>query len=85
MPHVKVLDRAGRWGLDGGKKIKTVEEMFTKADGDLFRKVVGNPGHVLHALLPPPKAHEHSLRKRKHSLQMPRYSTQMKSNFIPRM
>ncbi len=81
----KVLDRAGRWGLDGGKKIKTVEEMFTKADGDLFRKVVGNPGHVLHALLPPPKAHEHALRKRKHSLQMPRYSTQMKSNFIPRM
>ena len=79
------MDKASRWGLDGGEKLKSIDEMFNKADSDLFRKVVINPEHVLHVLLPPPTAHGHALRKRAHDFQIQRCGKPMRNNFIPRM
>ena len=49
----------------------TAEEMSERADDNLFKAVMSDSNHVLHALLPPPRTHEHSLRPRPHSLLLP--------------
>ena len=35
------------------KSFPTFEELCKKADQDLFRNILNNPGHILHYLLPP--------------------------------
>src|SRR5688572_3304618 len=35
------------------KSFLTFEELCKKADQDLFRNILNNPGHILHYLLPP--------------------------------
>ena len=44
----------------------TAEVMSDRADDGLFRAVRSNPSHVLHALLPATRSHEHNLRPRPH-------------------
>ena len=49
----------------------TAEEMSERADDNLFKAVKSDSNHVLHALLPLPRTHEHSLRPRSHSFLLP--------------
>ena len=60
----------------------TAEEMSERVDDNLFKAVMSDSNHVLHALLPPPRTHEHSLRPRPHSFLLPDKDDR---NFITRM
>jgi len=63
-------------------------DICLEADQNLFRKVLHNPQHVLHQLLPPVSASSHSyfLRTRSHNRQLPdRLSHLIDCNFIIRM
>jgi hypothetical protein len=60
----------------------TAEEMCGRADDNLFRAVKTDRNHVLHALLPPPRSHEHSLRPRSHNFMLPDKDNK---NFLTRM
>ena len=63
-------------------------DICLEADQNLFRKVLHNPRHVLHQLLPPVSAtsHSYSLRTRTHNRQLPdRLSRLADCNFITRM
>jgi len=63
-------------------------DICLEADQNLFRKVLHNPQHVLHQLLPPVSAssHSYSLRTRSHSRQLPdRLSHLIDCNFVIRM
>ena len=60
----------------------SADEMCARADENLFKAVKSDPGHVLHALLPPLRTHEHSLRPRPHNFVLPDKNDK---NFITRM
>ena len=58
----------------------------TKADIDLFTKVLNSPDHVLHPLLPPPVQQNYNLRNRPHNRQLPERSSRLVDcNLIIRM
>jgi len=42
--------------------------LCTSADKQLFLKVLHNPDHVLHSLLPPPNVQNYNLRRRTHNI-----------------
>jgi len=81
----KVLARAKRWGLDGGKALPRVEDLLHSADTTLFKKVLNNPQHVMHQFLPALKNHQHLTRPRTHNFVLPSASTLDKKNFMTRM
>src|SRR6266536_2250378 len=74
----KLLNRAYRRGLSGNAPLPSIQTITDKADRILFRKVILNPSHVLHNLLPPeqPSAYK-SLRDRLHNLQLSVATNQM--------
>jgi len=50
---------------------KTIDELLESSDITLFKAALKNPDHVIHPLLPPPKASGYNLRKRSHGLLLP--------------
>jgi len=70
------------------KNVPNFSDICLKADQNLFLKVLHNPQHVLHQLLPPVSvsSHSYSLRTRAHNRQLPdRLSYLVDCNFIIRM
>ena len=55
------------------KNLPNFSDICLEADQNLFRKVLRNPQHVLHQLLPPvsDSSHSYSLRTRSHNRQLP--------------
>jgi hypothetical protein len=70
--------------------LPSIAELISTSDEKYFNRTRLNRNHILHSLLPPPTQHTHSLRNRRHNLQLP--STQsckndsfVHKNFISRM
>ena len=80
-----VLNKASRWGLDGGIVFPTIELTAEAMQRKLFANILANPTHVLHHLLPPVKTVSYDLRPRPHNRVIPRCSTIEGKNFINRM
>jgi hypothetical protein len=62
-------------------------QMCEAADQQLFRKIMGNPNHMLHSLLPPPTvaSQNYKLRPRSHDRQLPPHTGRLTdSNFLTR-
>ena len=81
----KVLNRATRWGLHGGTTLSSLLALADKSDKALFKKLVNDPAHPMHALLPPERSLSVSLRQRTHNFQLSVETTLSRKNFIPRM
>jgi len=82
----KTINRAYRRGLSGNLPLPSIQTIISKADRVLFHKVVSNPSHVLHNLLPPERPTTSMiLRDRPHNMQLNSATTQMRRNFIQRM
>ena len=77
-----IVKRATKWGLLS-TSIQLTEQMDT-ADQTLFAKVLCNPNHVLHPLLPPEKATPYNLRPKKHNLEITINSVASSRNFLSR-
>jgi len=60
-------------------------DLLDSADNALFNKVLSNPNHVIHPLLPPKKVVPYQLRPRVHDRAIPINSTLTSQNFISRM
>jgi len=63
----------------------SIEELCAKADVALFSAILSDPGHVLHALLPPIHQTGYSLRPRLHNHTIPRSDPLTRKGFITRM
>jgi len=61
------------------------EHLCNTADSRLFSAVLGNPGHVLHGLLPPKKPLPYTLRPRLHDRFIPQADNLSRRSFIIRM
>jgi len=60
--------------------------VIESSDITLFKAALKNPDHVIHPLLPPPKAPGYNLRKRSHGLLLPTtQSNLLCKNFVYRM
>jgi hypothetical protein len=69
-----------------GDNEPTISELCEKQDDALFRKIISNPAHVLHYLLPPPTAHAHYLRPRRHNRILPPVTSALNhKNFLYRL
>jgi hypothetical protein len=79
-----VLSRAVRWGVYSAA-MPTLEDIIDRADQTLFYNVLHNSSHVLHAMLPPIRRHEHNLRPRAHNRQLPVKTVNSLRNFLVRM
>jgi len=63
-----------------------IEEIFDKADENLFKSIINDKQHVLHHLLPPKSSHHYSLRPRSHNFVLPhKQSALPERNFFCRM
>jgi hypothetical protein len=80
-----VLNKAERWGLNGGIPLPKFIDTCDKADVKLFASIQNCSSHVLFNLLPPAKTHSHYLRTRVHNLSLPVNSSSQSRNFIYRM
>src|SRR5664279_4940019 len=79
-----VINRVKRWGvlsLDA----PCLANLLDSADNTLFKKVLSNPNHVMHSLLPPKKTVPYQLRPIVHDRAIPINSTLNSQNFISRM
>ncbi len=81
----KVIEKADRWGLGGGSMLPSIDEITAQSDKALFSRVLHNPAHLLHSMLPPEKPLAARLRKRPHNYQLTLSNTMAKKNFITRM
>jgi len=82
-----VIDRARRQGYCS-PDLPTFDELCETADNKLIDKIMRQPKHVLHKLLPPPSSasQRYNLRQRGHSLQLPKHSTHLSDcNFLTRV
>ena len=65
-----IANRAIRWGyLDASQA--SVDHICNARDAKLFNRVLHNPSHVRHPLLPPPNSSQYNLRARGHNRQLP--------------
>jgi len=73
--------RCKRFGYcsDGGGSFV---DLCDRADDQLFAQILLDEGHILRAMLPVEKSHDHNLRKRKHNFTLPAKDDR---NFINRM
>jgi len=55
----------------------TFEDICADADEQLLNRLIHNPDHVLHRLLPPSNtaSQRYNLRTRRHTLQLPEHHT----------
>src|SRR6266536_6304763 len=81
----KIINKATRWGLDGGFPLPSILTIANNQDKRLFARVLRNPGHVLHSSLPPINPQTHSLRPRSHNRILTVASTLSHKNFMTRM
>jgi len=79
-----VLKKAKRWQLCNSNA-PTITDIVDNADSTLFKKILSNPDHVLHPLLPPTKPTTYNLRSRAHNRQLPTNTNSLSKNFIHRM
>ena len=79
-----VLRRAARWGLYSltGSSLSTI---VLNSDASLFRKILSNPHHVMHNLLPAVKSTPYNLLPRAHDRVLPLKTTTLARNFIYRL
>ena len=63
----------------------TFKALCDKAEASLFSRVLRNPCHVLHKLLPPIKHSFYSMRPRPHNRELPRFDTLSQKCFFARM
>jgi len=64
----------------------TFEDMCSEANEQLFNRLINDPNHVLHKLLPPPTTalQRYNFISRRHTLQLPEHRTSL-LNFLVRM
>ena len=67
------------------KNQKSFSTLSSDADQTLFRAIINNPSHILHALLPPVKISQYSLRPRHHNRIIPVANNRQRRDFIIRM
>ena len=79
-----VLNKSQKWKVCATSQ-PSFADTVAAAENDLFRKVVGNTSHTLHALLPSIKTHDHFLRQRSHNYTLPNNNSAASRNFIHRM
>ena len=79
-----VFSKAAKWGyrLPGEPSL---ESLLDKRDSNLFKKILSDPSHVLHHLLPPERANYYNLRYRPHSRILPENTNLLSKNFVHRM
>ena len=77
-----VVNKAMKWGLYR-KGAPTLDTLVSDSDRGLFKKILNDPHHVLHRLLPPIKSHVHNLRR--HNWVLPLKNNSLERNFIMRM
>ena len=65
-----LIKRGIRSGLCGAD-VSSLAELVDSADYALFQRILYNPNHVLHSLLPDLNATEHYLRHRRHDRVLP--------------
>ena len=78
-----VLNKTAHYGFLPEWTPKTIDELLESSDITLSKAALKNPDHVIHPLLPPPKAPSYNLRKRSHGLLLP--TTQfnlLRKNFV---
>jgi len=81
-----VLNKTARYGFLPEWSSKTIDELLESSDVTLFKAALKNPDHVIHPLLPPPKAPDYNLRKCSHSLLLPTtQSNLLRKNFVYHM
>jgi len=81
----KILNRAKRWGLNGGKDLPQFSKIVEEADASLFLKICRDEAHVLHSLLPDETSHTHNVRPRPHRFKLSCETTLQRKNFLSRM
>ncbi len=81
----KIINKATRWGLDGGFPLPSILTIANSQDKNLFARVLRNPSHVLHSSLPPINPQVHSLRPRSHNRLLTISSSLSRKNFMTRM
>ena len=81
-----VLNKTARCGFLPERSPKTIDELLESSDITLLQAALKNPDHVIHPLLPPPKAPGYNLRKRSYGLLLPTtQSNLLCNNFVYRM
>jgi len=65
-----IVKRAIKWGFYDPHS-HNLEQIVEKRETELFSKILLNPSHVLHHLLPPVKQNSHNLRPNAHNRQLP--------------
>ena len=76
------------WKLGYSDRNMTFEDICADADEQLFNRLIHNPNHVLHRLLPPSNtaSQRYNFRTRRHTLQLLEHHTSLQdSNFLLRM
>ena len=82
----KLIKRGYRCGFGADLAQVRVEEVFKREDNCLFKKILSNPNHVLHTLLPEEKQTGYCLRRRGHNRRLPEISVSHNlDNFVVRM
>ena len=80
-----LLRKAYKWGFVR-EEPPPIDTLFDEFDDNLFSKILNNPNHSLHFLLPPKKHTNYNLRPRVHSHSLPATSTTLtKKNYLQRM
>ena len=80
-----VLNKTARYGFLPEWSPKTIGKLLESSDITV-QSSSKNPDHVIHPLLPPPKAPGYNLRKRSHGLLLPTtQSNLLRNNFVYRM
>ena len=79
------VSRCVRFGYHAASG-STLSTICAEAYERLFKRIVGNPKHLLHGLLPPPRYNHYELRDRNHNFSLPARSTSLlEKNFIFRL
>jgi len=79
------LNRTKRSGFCDSE-IDDFATLCSTSDKQLFNRILNQPEHVLHSLLPPPSASQYNLRDRSHNRQLCQRASRLTDcNFITRM
>ena len=86
VPYQRLLLKLKAHGIDGLVSNWIESWLCLQSDQNMFRKVLNNPDHVLHRLLPPICSTTYKLRPRTHNRVLPDRLTSLTDfNFITRM
>jgi len=83
--HIDSFIRRSKRSGYCAEEVAAVAEQFVDADKALLKRVLADPHHTLHHLLPPPTCYNYKLRQRPHNRELPNKKTKLdESNFIVR-